>query len=271
MDEQGDFLDDEKRDDFGKIKYLDNSSIVCHLKNPFKDNVLNDWKDELENKVEWEELRNKKNPTSGAAKRKVKWFSCCNCTYDYGSNIPPKPHKYINIIDKIEYFMIKALIKAYPGMFDWTKDNCTDCCHATKYDKNKDGCKTHSDDEPILDSKRNESCIFSFSFGNGLFTMSEKVTNSKLYTGKPFKCNLENGDILVMIGFCQRDYLHEAKNKKSARYNLTYRNNRLHKDECHCHHNGRSISKYPLGTLDVASRFDSEYWHVHNAHCTHGL
>lgn len=253
-------FDPEIRDNWAQIYYLDNSSIVCRLKNPFQQNVLQTWRDEIMNNIKWD------NPTheSGVTlNKKVKWFSQCDCSYQYTPIKPLKPTKYLSIIDTIEYFMLKALKIAYPGMFDWIKDNCTDCCHVAYYDHDENNCLKHSDDECIFDSTRNESCIFSFSLGeNGMFDLYEKCTNHGKYTKElesVYDAVLHSGDILVMIGLCQRNYVHEAINRKKGRLNLTYRHNRLHQNACPYSNSARSISKYLLSQLQIDSKFESKY------------
>ena len=197
------------------------------LKNVFQSNVLNEWKRQLCEYDGWE--------TKGNMKRKVKWWCHCQCPYNY-SDIQLFPVGYIQLISEIEYYILKALKMAFPGVFDWVfyDDNFPNCCHGSYYTKN-DECGIHSDNEAIFDSVDNECAMFSFSLGgSGKFKIysSLKTNNKPIESQNPLHTiTLEDGDICVMFGMFQRFYKHSVENI-NPRINLTFRSIRCHDQTC---------------------------------------
>ena len=198
-------------------------SALYLLKNVFKKGALDRWRSILLQYKEWE--------TIGNMKRKVKWWCHCKCTDKYG-RIELIPAAYIQVLYEIEYCILIALKKAFPGAFDWIfdKNNFPNCCHGNYYTQ-IDDCGLHNDQEPIFDSIINESAIFSFSLG-GTGTFDIYLQNVMQPNDNPLqRVILENGDICVMFGMFQRFYKHIAQSE-DLRINLTFRNIRCHNKTC---------------------------------------
>ena len=101
--------------------------------------------DENNEKINWETKKTKRQATM---KRKIKWWAHCDCLFEYGYGIWCHPVKYIAVLSQIEYYILKAMRMAFPAMFDWTINNCTNSCNGNCYPSTTVKCGLHSDNEP---------------------------------------------------------------------------------------------------------------------------
>lgn len=126
-------------------------------------------------------------------------------------------------------------MRFYPdAMADWfleiTDKICRTCglkerpnsCSANYYESGNQSVSWHSDDRPMFDAKNRDSLVISLSLGaTRTFELRPK--------DDPFEetaVELEDGDLLVMEGLCQKHYRHRVpidEKVKGARINLTWR------------------------------------------------
>lgn len=196
------------------IEYCDDSKLnaVFLVKNAFKKEILGEWIKYLKKEIH---CRNHD------FDRDVAYFSQCTCDTMYG----PTHHKstdYPLQLYEIEGLLLTTIRKAFPKIFDWTMFSPSNSCHLNFYNHGKCGIAPHQDKQPMLDSIRKESAIFSF----GLDEMTKFTIHSQPDIIEKKIC-LENGDMAIMIGMFQTFKFHSVKSIGKARSNVTFRNHRL--------------------------------------------
>ena len=87
----------------------------------------------------------------------------------------------------------------------------------------------HRDDEPLFGESREAKLIVSVSLGNALFRWRRQSCSSD--EGR--SCRLDNGDILVMDGQCQDEFLHRTSpGREQDRIYITFRWVKQHVSSC---------------------------------------
>ena len=151
---------------------------------------------------------------------------CCRCSYSYGNGPAVGPQVSGN------WEFLRGLWKAVaPLMAPWCADGeMPTCANLNLFEGSGSRVRWHSDNEGLFGRQRESKLIVSMSFGD-----------SALFKWKPgpsldsdaSSSWLHHGDLLVMDGSCQDEYLHCTDPLRGGeRVNITFRWIRKHVPQC---------------------------------------
>lgn len=195
-------------------------SFVAHLKQAFPPEMLQRWWHILMDKLNWNrpERPPKRGRLDGESDelllpRSAAWLTAagCKCGYEYaGLRFMPMPMP--------DWFLeITHAICNVVGLRD-----IPNSCNANLYETGLQTVSWHSDDEPLFDATNRDALIVSLSLGAARsFELRPK--------DDPFQetsLRLEDGDLCLMEGLCQKHYRHRVPPEADVhdpRINLTWR------------------------------------------------
>ncbi len=140
----------------------------------------------------------------------------CLCSYQYGHGAAVRPQTNKAIWDGV----IGLWGRVAPFLSPWCgKKELPTGVNLNHYDGSRSCVRWHSDNEPLFGPRDSPKLIVSLSLGNPVEfkvrRVSDNVTSS---------ITLDHGDILVMDGSAQSEYLHcTMPGLQGPRVNLTYR------------------------------------------------
>lgn len=195
-------------------------SFVAHQKQVFPPEMLQRWWDVLMDKLEWNRPerppkrgRLDAEPSELLLPRSAAWLTAegCKCSYEYaGLRFMPMPMS--------DWFLeITRAVCRSIGL-----QEVPNSCNANLYQTGLQTVSWHSDDEPLFDATNRDALIVSLSLGAARkFELRPK--------DDPFQETsvlLEDGDLCLMEGLCQKHYRHRVPPEAEVhapRINLTWR------------------------------------------------
>ena len=206
----------------GKSQHCNSTmSSILVVEGAFKKDVLKRFKDELNNCTQWESYPD-------LMKRKTRFWAHCNCIYEYDTpgnkkSVRSVAQKYPPILYQIQHWVLRAIEKAFPKIYKKIGKNKPNCCNGNLYEDDA-GCGPHSDNEYLFDGQNRPTAIYSFSLGNSaIFKSKPSHGREKMCTTGLFNdIQVNDGTIIVMIGWNQRCFVHEAT-RASHLINVTFR------------------------------------------------
>jgi alkylated DNA repair dioxygenase AlkB len=186
--------------------------------------------DYVEKMADWTVLKGKTDNIT----RKTAWYVSkgCTCKYGYGTVLMPP----IEIPDWLDAVTNR-----------WIGDLCRDAdmplpdsLNLNLYEDGKHCVGWHSDDEALFGGRTDDCCIVSVSAGATRTFRVGLKSGRRSGILKPMKDTitsvpLKHGDICVMEGYFQKNYIHEiskTSGKVGARINATYRWIKNHAKYC---------------------------------------
>jgi len=197
-------------------------SFVGYRTSAFKMSQLDQWWEDLTNRIEWEQ------PMVGERRlpRRAAWLTLgeCRCTYRYGGTS-------------------WASQEMEPWFLEMTKKVCEVCgvselpnsCNANLYKDGSQSVGWHADDEPLFVATQRDALIISLSLGDTRKFQIHPVGESSEIT----TLRLKDGDLCTMEGLMQRHYKHRVPREpdvREPRINLTWRWVRKHDSRCPLRH-----------------------------------
>ena len=151
--------------------------------------------------------------------------SSCTCSYGYGQFvIQPQP---------FPEWMRELMQQVMPILGISDESQWPDSCNLNWYRGSRDSVAWHADSEDLFQGKRQAIRIISLSLGEGrAFQVRENRRDSLVVTQI-----LNDGDLCLMDGTFQQHYKHQVPKTNGpakARFNLTWRWIRQHKEGCPC-------------------------------------
>ena len=151
---------------------------------------------------------------------------CCRCSYSYGNG----PAVGLQVSGNWEF--LRGLWKAVaPLMAPWCADGeMPTCANLNLYEGSGSRVRWHSDNEGLFGRQGESKLIVSMSFGvSALF----KWKPGPSLDSDASSSWLHHGDLLVMDGSCQDEYLHCTHPlREGERVNITFRWIRKHVPQC---------------------------------------
>ena len=159
------------------------------------------------------------------------WAVCsrsgCQCSYSYGQGPAIGPHTGRGCFR----YLTSVWRALAPLMSPWCADG--DVPTAANLDLHgglRSHVSWHCDDEPLFGSIGEQKLIVSLSLGD---TATFKRKTKSCLHSEVRSCRLHHGDLLVMDGGCQDQYLHcTSPGLADRRFNITYRWIRHHTSSC---------------------------------------
>ena len=159
------------------------------------------------------------------------WAVCprtgCQCSYSYGQSPAIGPH---NVRGCFRY--LSSVWRALaPLLSPWCEDgNVPSAANLNLYGGSRSHVSWHCDDEPLFEGIGDPKLIESLSLGDAA-TFKWKAKSCS--DSEVRSCRLHHGDLLVMDGRCQDEYLHcTSPGLADKRVNITYRWIRYHTLSC---------------------------------------
>ena len=155
-------------------------------------------------------------------------LSGCQCSYSYGQGPAIGPHTGRGCF-RILSSVWRALA---PLMSPWCADgDVPAAANLSLYGGSKSHVAWHCDDESLFGGNGDPKLIVSLSLGSSV-TFKWKAKSCS--DSEASSCRLHHGDLLVMDGRCQDEYLHcTSPGLADRRVNVTYRWIRYHTLKCH--------------------------------------
>ena len=159
------------------------------------------------------------------------WAVCpwtgCQCSYLYGHGPAIGPHTERGCFGHLTSEW-RALA---PLMSPWCTDgDVPTAANLNLYGGSKSYVSWHCDDEPLFGGVGEPKLIVSLSLGDAV---TFKLKAKSCLDSEVRSCRLHHGDLLVMDGRCQDEYLHcTSPGLADRRVNITYRWIRNHAPSC---------------------------------------
>ena len=140
----------------------------------------------------------------------------CLCSYKYGHGAAVRPQTNKAIWDGV----ISLWGRVAPFLSPWCgKKELPTGVNLNHYDGSRSCVRWHSDNEPLFGPRDSPKLIVSLSLGNPVEFKVRRVSD-----GVTSSITLDHGDVLVMDGSAQSEYLHcTMHGLQGPRVNLTYR------------------------------------------------
>ena len=140
----------------------------------------------------------------------------CLCSYKYGHGAAVRPQTNKAIWDGV----ISLWGRVAPFLSPWCgKKELPTGVNLNHYDGSRSCVRWHSDNEPLFGPRDSPKLIVSLSLGNPVEFKVRRVSDSVTSS-----ITLDHGDVLVMDGSAQSEYLHcTMPGLQGPRVNLTYR------------------------------------------------
>ena len=213
----------------------DRRSFISHKRSSFPQFLLDQWYEDILNRLSWSRPQMDK----GLMPRNTAWLTnkgCC-CLYRYGgTEIKP------------------ALTEDW--LVDIARCVCKECgltklpdsCNVNYYENGKQYVNWHTDNEALFQGTQQEILILSLSLGG----TRDFEFRSRHQEEQVQRLPLQDGDICVMEGLCQKHYSHrvpQSSEQQAGRINLTWRWIVQHQESCPRH-------SQPERLLPVASMIE---------------